>query len=181
MNETFDILDENGGFTGLVLSRDEAHKTGAWHRAVALYLVNSKKQVLLQKRSKHKRTWAGCWDFTCGGHVDAGELGLASIIREAEEELGIDLSASEVRYMCGYRSDNKNEKMWDRHHNEYYIALKDIDIAKIKLQQGEVDEIKWVDYADFKKMVAQKDSTLTSKWHAHEAFVRYFERYGDSK
>ena len=178
MSELFDVLDDKSGFTGQTVERDEAHKTGAWHRAVALYIVNSKNQVLMQKRSAHKKTWAGCWDFACGGHVDAGELGLFSVIREADEELGIKLEPNNVRYMCGYISDNKNDKMWDRHFNEYYVAFVDFDINEVKLQENEVDEIKWVDYIDFKKMVEDKADTITSKWPAHRAFIRYFDKYG---
>lgn len=179
--EYFDILDENEGFTGKTISREEAHKSGTWHLAVALYIINSKRQVLMQKRSRHKKIWPSCWDFACGGHVEAHELGLATVIREAYEELATKIKPSEVRYICNYRSTNENEKMCDRHHNEYYIAFKDVDISKVKLQENEVEEIKWVDYNEFKRMVANKDSTITSKWEAHEALIRYFDKYGYSQ
>ena len=175
--EQIDVLDENEGFTGEIIGRDEAHKTGAWHRAVALYIVNSKNQVLLQKRSKHKKTWAGCWDMTCGGHAEAGSFGLITVIREADEELGITLCEKDICYMCGYRSNNKHGKIWDRHFNEYYIAFKDVDTKDLKIQEGEVDEVKWVSYKKFKKMVECEDKSLTSKWEAHKAFVRFFDNY----
>ena len=180
--ETFDVLDEHGGFTGEVIERDKAHEVGAWHRAVGLYLVNSKNQVLSQRRSESKKLWGGCWDYTAGGHVDSGELGLASVIRELDEELGIKVCASDVRYIFSYISDKKHEDkgIWDRHFNEYYIVFKDLDISSIKLQENEVDEIKWIDYSEFKKMVKSRDKSLTEKWECHDALVKYMDRYGDT-
>ena len=177
--ELFDVLDAYGNFTGETIDRDTAHKNGAWHRAVALYIMNDKNQVLMQKRSKHKKTWPGCWDFACGGHVEAGELALGAVISEALEEIGIELKPSDVRYMCGYLSDNKHGTMWDRHINEYFVAFKNINIGDIKLQESEVDEIKWVDFAEFKRIVQNREADkITSKWEAHDALIRYFDRYG---
>jgi len=175
--EMFDELDENGCFTGNTISRDEAHKAGAWHRAVVLNFVSPCGKVLLQKRSKHKKTWPGCWDISCGGHVEAGCLGLEAAVREAEEELGIHVDSNDVRFISCVRSDNKSDRMWDRHFNDYFVAVKDVDVTQIKLQENEVDEIKWVDFADFKKMVARRDETLTSKWDCHEALVMYVDKY----
>lgn len=40
--ELIDVLDENGIKTGEVLSRDEVHKRGLWHRAIVVAIVNEK-------------------------------------------------------------------------------------------------------------------------------------------
>lgn len=178
MEEFFDVLDENGEFVGEVVSRDDAHKNGVWHKAVVLFLVNSNKQVLMQKRSRFKKKWPSCWDVSSGGHVDAGELGLFSAIRELKEELGIEVKPQDVRYISGCRSNNKNEKMWDAHFNDFFVAFNDADISNIKLQESEVEEVRWIDYEEFKEMVTKKDSSLTTKWEAYEALIRYIERYG---
>ena len=89
MSEYFDVLNEKGEYTGKVESRDVCHKEGLWHKAVAVFVVNSKGQVLLQKRSAKKKMWPNMWDITAGGHVDSGEFGFESIIREIKEELVI--------------------------------------------------------------------------------------------
>ena len=80
MEEYFDVLDENGEFTNRVESREKCHKDGLWHKAVALFIINSKNQVLLQKRSANKRLWPNLWDITAGGHVLTGEFGFQSLI-----------------------------------------------------------------------------------------------------
>ena len=50
--EYFDVLNENGEFTGRVESRDVCHKEGLWHRANYGFIFNKNGDVLLQKRSK---------------------------------------------------------------------------------------------------------------------------------
>ena len=58
----------------------------------ALALIDSDGRVLLSQRPEGK-AMAGLWEFP-GGKVEAGELPEQAIIREAYEELGIDIHAS---------------------------------------------------------------------------------------
>ena len=87
MEELFDVLDEKGQYIEKVETREKCHKEGLWHKAVVVFVINSKKQVLLQRRSPNKKLLPNMWDLTAGGHVLAGEFGFQSIIREAREEL----------------------------------------------------------------------------------------------
>ena len=87
MKEYFDVLTENGEYTDRIETRDECHSKGLWHKAVAVFIINSKNQVLLQKRSANKKLWPNLWDISAGGHVFAGEFGFQAIIRENKEEL----------------------------------------------------------------------------------------------
>ena len=77
MKEEFDVLNEWGEFTGKTSTREECHKNGLWHRAVYAFIINDKKEILLQKRSSNKKQWPNKWDVTIGGHV----LGHASTYR----------------------------------------------------------------------------------------------------
>lgn len=45
-------------------------------------------QVLLARRSPHRRAYPDCWSFP-GGHVEAGETLEQALHRELQEELGI--------------------------------------------------------------------------------------------
>lgn len=84
--EYFDILNEDGEFTGNIASREDCHKNGFWHRAIYCFIFNKNGDVLLQKRSKTKKLWPSLWDVTAGGHVLAGEFGYQALIREIKEE-----------------------------------------------------------------------------------------------
>ena len=59
---------------------------------VAVALIDRDGRVLLQQRSPH-RSMAGLWEFP-GGKVEHGELPEAALIRELNEELGIETEAS---------------------------------------------------------------------------------------
>src|SRR5690242_14774464 len=58
----------------------------------AVALIDADGRVLLAQRPVGK-AMAGLWEFP-GGKVDAGETPEAALIRELEEELGIDVSAN---------------------------------------------------------------------------------------
>ncbi|WP_235829423.1 (deoxy)nucleoside triphosphate pyrophosphohydrolase [Croceicoccus estronivorus] len=53
-------------------------------------IIDDQNRMLLQQRPEGK-AHAGLWEFP-GGKVEAGEIPGDSLIREIEEELGIDLS-----------------------------------------------------------------------------------------
>ena len=175
--EMFDRLTARGVHTGKVVSREEAHKTGAWHRAVLLFLVNDRNQVLMQRRSPHKSLWPNRWDGTGGGHVDASELGMFAVIRELREELGIEMAPGDVRYIGGCLSEQRTDKMWNRHWNEFFVAHGDVDVARIRLQETEVSEVAWVNFDTLKTWVRERSDKLTEKWEAFEALIRYVEGY----
>jgi len=174
--EMFEELDNCGCYTGRTVSREDAHRDGNWHRAVLLFIVNDKNQVLMQKRSVHKKLWPGCWDGTGGGHVEAGDLGYCCAIKEMKEELNIDINESDIRYIGGYLSDNKKGDIHDRHINEFYVAHKNVDVKDVKLQESEVEQIKWIDFDVFKQWTTSRSPELTTKWEAFDSLVRYMER-----
>ena len=60
MGEYFDVINEKGEYTGKVESREKCHKEGLWHKAVAVFIVNSKGQVLLQKEVQKRKCGLIC-------------------------------------------------------------------------------------------------------------------------
>lgn len=52
--ELVDVLDENGNLTGKVMDKDEVHEKNFFHNEVTVFIMNDKKEILLQKRSPNK-------------------------------------------------------------------------------------------------------------------------------
>ena len=50
--------------------------------------------------------WPNMWDITAGGHVLAGEFGFQAAIREAKEELGIELDKNDMTFIGSSISTN---------------------------------------------------------------------------
>jgi isopentenyl-diphosphate delta-isomerase len=71
------------------MEKMEAHKKGLLHRAFSVILVNSKGELLLQKRAAKKYHSASLWTNACCSHPRPGETVEAAAERRIQEELGI--------------------------------------------------------------------------------------------
>lgn len=180
MEECFDVLNEKGQYTGIIETRGKCHKEGLWHKAAVVFVINSQNQVLLQKRSANKRMWPNMWDVTAGGHVLAGEFGFEAILRETKEELGIELEKNDITFIGSTLSTNIKGDIINKHFNEYYIANKDLDETKLKLQAEEVSEVKWIDKDEIISKIKDNYNGITDKEGCWEYLIKYYE-WIDSK
>jgi len=69
---------------------------GKLHRAFSLFVLNSKGQILLQKRAKNKRLWGGYWSNSCCSHPRVGESMVDAVVRRSKQELGLAVDAKFV-------------------------------------------------------------------------------------
>ena len=53
--ELIKIVDEQGNFTGTIMDKEKAHNLNLFYWAVGIFVINNKKQVLLQKRGANKK------------------------------------------------------------------------------------------------------------------------------
>ncbi len=97
-DELFDVVNERDEVVGQ-LARKEVHRLGLRHRAVHVLIYNSKGEVFLQKRSKHKDTFPQRWDSSAAGHLNPGEDYDACAPREVREELGFELACRPQRIL----------------------------------------------------------------------------------
>lgn len=175
MEEFFDVLNEKGEYTGRIESREICHKEGLWHKAVAMFVINSKNQVLLQKRSAKKKLWPNTWDITAGGHVDAGEFGFQAIIRECKEELGIELTKNDITFIGATTSVNEKGDIINKHFNEFYIVNAEVDINKLELQEDETSEVKWVEKEEIVERIKDNRRGITDKEGCWDYLLKYYE------
>lgn len=161
--EELDVLNTLGEFTGKTASKEECHKNGYWHRAVFAFIIDDNQNILLQKRSAQKKLWPNKWDVTIGGHVSKGEFGRQALIRECKEELGIDITDNEIKYIISTTSVYNKDGYINNHYDECYIITKKIDTSKITLQEDEVSDIKYFEKEDLLKRINNNYEDLTEK------------------
>src|ERR1051325_4514503 len=89
--EIFDVVNERDEIIAQE-TRREVHRTGLKHRAVHVFVFNSRGEVFLQKRSMSKDSSPGLWDSSASGHLDCGEDYDACVVREMREEIGLNVS-----------------------------------------------------------------------------------------
>jgi len=161
MAEFFDVLDEQGNKTGKVKARSEVHRDGDWHKAVHIWIVNDKDEVLLQKRSPNKDSYPNMWDISSAGHLTAGDDSLSGAIREIKEELGIDVKSSRLK-LIGVRkkADKCNSTFINNEFNDVYLLSLSLDLDKITLQEEEVAEVRYIPIDEFRRMIKNRDKTL---------------------
>ncbi len=175
--ESFDVLNEYGEFTGKIATREECHKNGYWHRAVYAVIIDNNGNVLLQKRSTNKKLWPNMWDVTVGGHVDSGEFGRQALIRETKEELGIEISDEDIKYLVGSTSINEQGDIINKHYNECYLITKNIDVSNVVIQKEEVSEVKYFSREELIKRIDNNYEGLTEKIGAWNFLKKILERY----
>jgi isopentenyl-diphosphate delta-isomerase len=85
----------------------EAHEKGALHRALSVLIVNSKKEILLQRRALEKYHSPGLWTNTCCSHPYPGEDANEAAKRRLQEEMGMS-SELEFLFKFQYKCDFEN-------------------------------------------------------------------------
>lgn len=67
--------------------------------AVVLYKKSGGElEILLQQRSAAMKTSPSKWDFENGGYIDFGEDPIIAMVREAKEEIGIELDPEKLQF-----------------------------------------------------------------------------------
>ncbi len=143
-DELIDICDENNKITKMQKMKSEAHKNGFWHRAAHIWIYNAKGEILLQLRTKNKSLYPDLWDLSVAGHVGASEKPVVSAVREIKEEIGLTIDEEELQF-CNVKK--VSIEIGEIKNNEFYYVYLfkfDGDIKKLKLQESEVQEVRFM-------------------------------------
>ena len=130
--ELLDVYNEEGKPNGRIVPRGtkkEEYNKGEHVGIVQVFIENDEGKFLLEKSSKS----TGFKYLPIGGHITSGETPLEGIIREAKEEVGLDLNKEELRNLGFYIIDFPVRFI-------YYIK-KNIDLNELKLQPEEVESV----------------------------------------
>jgi 8-oxo-dGTP pyrophosphatase MutT (NUDIX family) len=161
MAEVWQLFDQHGeALSGEGASPDDVFSQGLLHGASHVWIWrrgSTGPEVMLQKRSAEKRTWPNRYDISAAGHIDLGETPLLAAIRESKEEIGLDVSADEVRLMGVHRAyeiaesgDIENEYQW------LYLVEMESETT-FSLQQSEVGSVQWVSLKEIEKAAGSDD------------------------
>ena len=109
------LVDENDNQIGIEEKMAAHSNGGKLHRAISVFIFNSKGEMLLQQRALSKYHCPGLWTNTCCTHPRPGETIEASAHRRLREEMGFDCPMKEEFSFC-YAADFNNgltEKEYD--------------------------------------------------------------------
>jgi Isopentenyldiphosphate isomerase len=142
--EYWDVYDKYGNKTGIIKTRSDVWEQGEFHLGAALWIVNNKGEILIQKRASTKRRAPDLWGNTVGS-VISGETGKQGLIREVREEIGITVNEDELVFL--------DRHIWSNNINDNYVIIYDFPIDKVIIQPEEVSEVKWISIDEMKKLI----------------------------
>ncbi|MDQ7092845.1 isopentenyl-diphosphate Delta-isomerase [Desulfosporosinus sp. PR] len=134
----------------------EAHFKGVLHRAFSIFIFNSSKQLLLQKRNKDKYHSGGLWTNTCCGHPRYGETLTDAIHRRLGEEMGVSCELKELfsfLYQVGFEN-----KLIENEYDHIFIGTYNGICCP---NFNEVEEYKWVNVNEIKLEMAISPQNYT--------------------
>ena len=133
--ELWDIYDANGKKTGRTMVRGSAFNEGEYHMVIHVCIFNAKGEMLIQQRQSFKEGWPNLWDVTVGGSALAGESSHQAAEREVLEELGLTINLKGIRpvYTINFAHG----------FDDIYVLEQEIDLETLKLQEEEVQAVKW--------------------------------------
>ena len=155
MAEQVIVVDENDKEVA-VSEKLKAHEAGLLHRAFSVFVFNSKKELLLQKRADSKYHSAGLWSNTCCGHPRPEETTKAAAKRRLKEEMGFDCELKEI-FSFVYKTSFKNG-LTEYEYNHIFIGEYNQNPV---INPSEAGEYKWLSKSDLKKSLAEAPDTYT--------------------
>jgi isopentenyldiphosphate isomerase len=119
--ELLEVFDAQGNPTGAPKTRSAIHLDGDWHQAFHCWIVRAGPEIVLQRRSLTKDTFAGFWDAAAAGHWRFGESA-PEAAREIAEELGLDVPFARLRHVARERLARRFANgLIDREFHQVYV------------------------------------------------------------
>lgn len=172
MEEYVDILTKNGIKTGNVCTKKEVHNLGLWHASIQLWIVNSKQEVLIQKRASNKDSYPGLWDISVAGHLTAGDTPEIAAIRETKEEIGLNIQEKDLIFLKKVkRSKTPKASFFDNEFNYLYLLKNDFSLNELVLQEDEVDQVKLISVNEFKQQLKQNKDIFVPHGETYYAYI----------
>jgi len=142
--ELLQLFDENKNMLNEGIERDKKKEVpeGKYFMIILLFIENNNK-FLIQKTSVNRNSEYA----TTGGHVTYGDDELATVIKEAKEELGIELNKEDLKEI----EIVKYKKAFVA----VYYCNKKININELKIQEEEVDGLYWMSIDEINKLIEE--------------------------
>ena len=166
--ELIKIVDEQGNFTGTIMDKEKAHNLNLFYWAVGIFVINNKKQVLLQKRGANKKIKPNMWAM-CAGHVKVDEQFEIAAVRELNEEIGLKVSQNDL-HLLESMEVQKTDK--NSHLTRFYYVISNRNEDEFTIQEEELSEVKWFNIDDVIEMIKCKDESIVFK----ENRIHLFEK-----
>ena len=143
--ELWDLYTRDRHLTGETHIRGEKLPPDRYHLVVHVWIRNSKDEWLISQRAANRPTFPLKWE-SVGGSVTVGEDSLTGAIREAKEEVGVDLDPQYGKLI----SSTVREHFQDI--KDVWLFLYDGEIDLRNATTDEVADLRWMTVAEIRAL-----------------------------
>lgn len=149
------IVDEHDQQTGTA-GKLFAHEHALLHRAVSVFLINSKGEWLLQRRALDKYHSRGLWTNTCCTHPYPGESTADAASRRLYEEMGIK---TDLRYLFSFIYKEKlDDTITEYEYDHVFTGTTDQEPV---INTSEVHDWRYIKFEDLVNDVQSNENDYT--------------------
>ncbi len=137
MKKFLNIVNDNDEIIGRE-TRENIHKFGLLHREIHVYFITPNKEIIFQHRAKDKDTFPDLLDATVGGHVEIGDSYEKTAIKEAGEETGVKIDASDLVFVNKIKKQAKDEVTGKINHafQSRFVFVYKGNVSDLKKEKG---------------------------------------------
>lgn len=158
------LVDKNNRVLGTAPKLETHNQNTPLHRGLSVFLFNKKGKLLLQQRSKTKKTFPLIWSNSVCGHPMLNESNIDGAKRRLSYELGIK-GVEIFEIISDYRYKVSMNGIYE---NEICPVLVCFTDKKPVTNKDEVENIRYIPWQNFLKEIDDKNKTY-SLWSKEEA------------
>lgn len=133
----------------------KVHQEGKLHRAFSVFIFNSQRELLLQKRAKEKYHSGGLWTNTCCSHPRPRKDIKKEAQKRLKEEMGIKADLKEVfNFIYKAKIDDLIEYEFD------HVLVGTLD-GMPKINKKEAENWQWIKLKDLGKDIKKNPQKYT--------------------
>lgn len=168
------LVDEYDRVVG-TMEKIEVHEKGLLHRAVTVYVFNSRHQLLLQQRAADKYHCGGLWSNTCCGHPYPNEGTRDAAQRRLDEEMGLSCDLVKAFHLS-YNLTMDNGLI----EHEFGHVFFSISDSLPVLNPEEAQAFRYLSLSQVRDELDRKPEAFSPWFHhtfprAHKAFARFLD------
>lgn len=153
------LVDENDKPIG-TMEKMAAHLGAHLHRAISVFITDTRGRWLIQQRTMEKYHSKGKWSNTCCSHPSPGETSSEAAHRRLMQEMGLRSELNDL-FVFKYKAELENN-LTEHEIDHVFIGITDV------LPQPNPEEVMAYRYIDFDELEQEINSTP-------EAFSAWFK------
>lgn len=161
-DEIVDVVNEQDEVVGKSTKGEVNSNPNVIHREIAVLIYNSKGKILIQQRSRKKKTNPSMWMISVAGHVKSGQNYEEAAHMELQEELGFDTQLklyekqlfrlpNETQFTCSYlgKMPEGVQIKIDPNETEAVVFVNESELSEMVENNEKMEEYSLSDFRKF--------------------------------